>query len=1225
MKSRLSKLIAAILIMLIATMPLRAAEDWYVPSSVPTQVFERGDGSSENPYIISTAQQLANFSYMVYWCYDYYEGKYIALENDIVLNDNLLADQTGAKRWQVIGSWGTFKDGKFLGTFDGRGHTISGMFINYNYWYPVYSGYVGLFGTVKGNGVVKNVHVKDSYIDVNGDNDHSLYIGGIVGYTTDNAKVTGCSFEGEINGNYNHPYLGGIVGYHNSHQDISDCHFSGLLMGDDRVMSNTSPEYVGGIAGYSYSAITNCTAAVNTIPGDYYSGYCIGGIVGECRTNVVNCVTYGSDANGKPCTIVGYNCENVGGIAGKAGVVSHCRNYASVQSHYQNMKLGGVVGNCNTVEYSGNFGRVYCKDERVDIDVAYMGGVAGYAFRARNCANYGQIDVPDMNIVTSKQTVNGYCGGISGIAMTLEGGLNVGNVKASKLYYDGSICKDTNSYALCGFAGGISNTTRFLLTSATLGAPAGVDALRASLEELQSQTTIDSFSDCWSMQWGVDMDTKYPLPFKWGGVSRGFALEEVQGDGTEANPYIVCSVEIFNALNNGLKDSETNFSGLYFKQVCDLDFAGKEFSPLGLYYDAATKTYTIKSFKGHYDGGGYSVRNINYALDGDGCVGFIAKMEDEATLSNINFSNVHITASGICCAGIATGSFTTSSTAAHTPLSCINVLACSIIASDNAVAGGIAGLVATNAKSLDAPNLTIYGCTIQNSLIEASKIAGGLVGVSAYSNITHSTVMCDFRVNSSYKEPCFMGGLVGANGFTDDLYLYYPSTQFAARYCTILPTVDYEYFSDSNKEVYIGGILGTQEYKSYNEIGNSLVDFYLFDDVTLQVYTNACSGHTEDETTYKLSYVEFSDDSHDWRLFFYNPSDFLTADSEYKRFSELGGWSAYYINGNSNEGDMKWGYYYPTASPNPYPVTSANSRYSHYDLTGERSIAAPDRLYVDFTLSAVPLDNNVLIAADGAAISQMLIAAKANLVSKNGVASRLYLYDKMDFVYPGSFHSYAVHYENADADTWQVMCLPFELRQSMLPEGCKMFTVGGYADGAASGDEIEVAAAGEPFVLYNEGGFVIDDYAYNGGITGAATAGTYLTGTFTAATASAGGYVLSVDGTKFIRLTEDAPIDALRGYVPASKFAGGGDEVPFNAVITGIENVADNAHRTGIYADGEMIVIESSENGTAAIYSVAGALVKQISVTEDSRTAIPLAPGIYFVKLGTTTAKVIVG
>ena len=153
------------------------------------------------------------------------------------------------------------------------------------------------------------------------------------------------------------------------------------------------------------------------------------------------------------------------------------------------------------------------------------------------------------------------------------------------------------------------------------------------------------------------------------------------------------------------------WGGQWMKQVCDLDFAGKEFSPLGLYYDAATKTYTTKSFKGHYDGGGYSVRNINYALDGDGCVGFIAKMEDEATLSNVNFSNVHITASGICCAGIATGSFTTSSTAAHTPLSCINVLACSIIASDNAVAGGIAGLVATNAKSLDAPNLTIYGKT----------------------------------------------------------------------------------------------------------------------------------------------------------------------------------------------------------------------------------------------------------------------------------------------------------------------------------------------------------------------------------------------------------------------------------------------------------------------------------------------------------------------------------
>ena len=45
--------------------------------------------------------------------------------------DNVMANPTGARPWMPIGSEGTFKDGKFQGTFDGRGYTISGLYIDH--------------------------------------------------------------------------------------------------------------------------------------------------------------------------------------------------------------------------------------------------------------------------------------------------------------------------------------------------------------------------------------------------------------------------------------------------------------------------------------------------------------------------------------------------------------------------------------------------------------------------------------------------------------------------------------------------------------------------------------------------------------------------------------------------------------------------------------------------------------------------------------------------------------------------------------------------------------------------------------------------------------------------------------------------------------------------------------------------------------------------------------
>ena len=1152
MKAFIRGIAVAVLAILAMPQMRGGAESWTVPGSTPSQVFARGNGSAADPYIIHTAQQLANFAYMVYWCYDYYEGKYIVLDNDIVLNDNVMVNPSGARPWMPIGSEGSFKDGKFLGTFDGQGHTIYGLYIDHT---STISGYAGLFGTVKGDGVVRNVNVNDAVIDLRQFTRHNLYVGGIVGYTTDNARVEGCSFQGYIYSVDYSKYQGGIVGYHNSYKDITNCHVEGFVgckaIGD---LTTTWTDYVGGIAGYSYASIINCTAVANVVGGTLNGDNYVGGIVGYCKQNVANCITYDKDANGNSITINGKANRYTGGVAGYANLVSHCRNYAEVSCLSDGMDLGGVAGQAGTVEYSANFGRIYSTVNPLDIDIVSMGGIAGLVDYARNCVNYGIVDIPTMFVAEEHGSSTDYahCGGIAGICYnSMANCLNLGKLTDAILYHQS--VPSYIAYGLCG-SNRVTPQTSYYLDSTTerTATPSGNGSMKTTLEYLQSVDYLNSCTASWGMAWGLDMTTKYPLPILWGGVDRDFALSVVDGDGSEANPYIISSVESFRAMNSQLYNNSSNgLKGKYFKQVADLDFAGEEFMPLGLYYRSEYDMYVSYKFQGHYDGGGHTVRNITFDCDASQNVGFIAQMTGEGTLKNLNFSNVNFNVKGGN-VGIALGAYTTTDATARTPLSGVNVLACNIEANGDAIVGGIAGIVATkDVTSVSAPILTIAGCTIHQSSIDASNRAGGLAGAVANVAISHSTAACNLKLNNSYyTSEHYAGGLVGTVGFSDTRSYpskNYYSAVFQADYCAILPTVDFDSATDIaayDNCCFFGGVSGYADNGTNRlEISHSFVDFACFTDEMHYV----CSGYvigTASSAKYKFNYVEFPEYGH--YSFGGGSTDIIEDGSIYTTFAALGGWDAYYLNGNSNKGDMKWGYYYPTATPNPYAVTSANGKYANFSSHYASQIIAPEKLYVDFTLPAVPLDNNVLTAAEGTSISQILVAAKANLVSHNGVASRLYLHDKMDFKYAGSFQTYAVHFAVENGAKCQVMCLPFEVRQEMLPKGSLMLAIDGYTASAVTSKVIDTAAAGMPFILYNANGVVIDDDSYDGIVTGATTADAYLSGTFAASTAAAGDYVLSADGSKFVRITDpDQPIDAFRGYVPAAKFPGAGDEVPF--------------------------------------------------------------------------------
>ena len=340
---------------------------------------EGGDGSPDSPYEISTADQLENFR-------DIVNGGEKSAHAKLMNNINLSSVCGESNSWIPIGT----SNNPYRGTFDGNGHTISGLYINNST-----ADDQGLFGRVNG-GTVKNLSVTGN---VSGD----WYVGGVVGYNN-GGTVTGCIFSGSgsVSGNR---YVGGVVGY-NSSGTVTNCAFSGTVTGI----------YVGGVVGGnsgSNGSVEKChnTGSVN---GSVNS---VGGVVGENSGSgpVKNCYNTGkvtgSAASSNVGGVVGLNrgsvenCYNTGSVSGDwyvGGVVG--RNDGSVKNCYNTgtgtvtgtvdfvggvvgQNFGGTVENCyNTVKVTGSS------------DYSYIGGVVGdNSGTVENCYNTGSVTVTGSN------------------------------------------------------------------------------------------------------------------------------------------------------------------------------------------------------------------------------------------------------------------------------------------------------------------------------------------------------------------------------------------------------------------------------------------------------------------------------------------------------------------------------------------------------------------------------------------------------------------------------------------------------------------------------------------------------------------------------------------------------------------------------------------------------------------------------------------------------------
>ena len=294
-----NRLVTMLLLVIAILMPYGGA--WAQTPSRPSS----GDGKVDNPFLISTAAELA-------WFRDYVnnESQYVSatLTEDIDLSEFCHAADAATNTEEL--SWVPIGNGRmYCGTFDGNGKTIRNLYINSTIMYKGFFGYANS-GSIK-NITFDNAKVKNTHYNGTG-----ILTGAFEKCTIENIKtLANCSVEGTYN-------TGGIAGTGTG--NISNCENRAMVNGTNNVggiVGNSSDNTISSCA--NYGAVTGTEHAVGGMVGFFISG------------TIQNCANYG-DISGADYVgnQIGYasicNLNNVLGIGNVTATTSQSGLLAGV-------------------------------------------------------------------------------------------------------------------------------------------------------------------------------------------------------------------------------------------------------------------------------------------------------------------------------------------------------------------------------------------------------------------------------------------------------------------------------------------------------------------------------------------------------------------------------------------------------------------------------------------------------------------------------------------------------------------------------------------------------------------------------------------------------------------------------------------------------------------------------------------------------------------------------
>ena len=285
--------------------------------------------SNTNTYTVYNADGLMNIAELVNG------GK-----SDINITIDTDIDLTG-KDWTPIG---TDYDNSYKGTFDGGGHTITGLTFTTNDEYAGLFGWLNRAGTVK-NVVMEGVQITSNQIyggsiggvvgyswgtiencSVSGSVSGTVYVGGVVGAQI-GGSITGCSSSATVKGTVD---VGGVAGQTNSSATLTACYATGNVT----IEINPAKNIAGGslVGMNAGSSLLACYATGNVTSTGSSTGYMhIGGFLGNNYTTVTAGYWKNNHEQG-----IGYNRESTGATKVDGSVVTWQKAVDAMNTALQN-------------------------------------------------------------------------------------------------------------------------------------------------------------------------------------------------------------------------------------------------------------------------------------------------------------------------------------------------------------------------------------------------------------------------------------------------------------------------------------------------------------------------------------------------------------------------------------------------------------------------------------------------------------------------------------------------------------------------------------------------------------------------------------------------------------------------------------------------------------------------------------------------------------------------
>ncbi len=554
-----------------------------------------GSGTSLDPFIIATRADFDAFcANSNYW------NDNIRLDANLILTYTTftvapIAPDTAA------GTTESFKGIPFSGTFDGNGHTITGL--------TIVGGtncHLGLFGCIR-LGEVKNLNINQCSVSgdlrnigglcgakligvisncsvngtITGGAADSNRIGGLCGYAVTKGAITGCTVNVVVSGKLS---VGGLIGEHSldGMGILANCSASGTASGDYQV---------GGLCGLnSYAPITDCSSDVTVTGIDSvggFFGFSSGG--GSLQITVSGCFAAG-DVSGTGDFIAGFCGKN-------QGILTDC--YAT----------GDVTGG-----------------------TGYIAGFCGQNWNGQltRCYSAGLVTA-----APGIQTQAGFCA-VNSIAATFPGtstecfwNTQTSGTMIGYTAYDPNLAMYVGHTSESGYCMGITSAQMCQQTTFTA---AGWDFVGE---------TANGTEDIWKM----------PVY----GTNNGFPILNwmsefpFAGSGTLADPYIIDTRNKFDTYA-----ANSVYWNAYVRLDCHLDLSDTTYTtaPIAPDTNAASAGFQGTKFTGHFDGNRHRITGLKITGGSHDYLGLFGYLETGSTVKNLDLPMVQVTGynyiSGMC-------------------------------------------------------------------------------------------------------------------------------------------------------------------------------------------------------------------------------------------------------------------------------------------------------------------------------------------------------------------------------------------------------------------------------------------------------------------------------------------------------------------------------------------------------------------------------------------------